>query len=216
MKFKNTLLSLLRHSLTMAGGALAISPDPKLQALGIVLAALGSGWGAKDEHTAENPGAKSSGGASIVPLIAFAIVGALASVTFTGCVNAPGTSQLDPVKVEENTARLAKIASLAALTTEPGAASELQRISAGVDAVFARGTLTPQQINVFLDELKVEPKNRLLMAGLITELYTIFTDLTGQTLPDISHPLAIATLNGLKRGITEALALQAAVQPVAK
>lgn len=211
MKFKNTLLSLLRHGLTMAGGALAISPDPKMQALGIVLAALGSGWGAKDEHSAENPGAKP--GAGVLPLIAFALIGALASVTVTGCVNTPGTSQLDPVRTEANATRLAKVASLAVLTSEPAASSELARVADRIDLVLNRGTLTPEQIGAFLDALKIEERNRLLVAGLVTELTGIFTELTGQTIPDLTHPLATATLRGVQRGIRDALALQAAVQP---
>lgn len=56
MKFTNTFLSLLRHTLTTVGGALAISPEPQTKTIGMILVGLGTLWGTYDEHKAENPG----------------------------------------------------------------------------------------------------------------------------------------------------------------
>jgi hypothetical protein len=216
MKTKNTFLSFLRHAASLAGGILIANPDPRFQALGAVLGALGAGWGMKDEHAAENPGAPKSpvGGSVGMILLTFACF--IGASTFTGCAGAPGTSRLDPVRVETNATRLAKAASLVVLNSDPDEAAELKKIADRIEVVITRGTLSHEQIALFLDALDVKPKNRLLVAALVTELTGIFTDLTGQTLPDISHPLASATLRGVRAGITEALALQAAVQPVAK
>lgn len=213
MKFKNTFLSIVRHTLTTVGGVLIANPDPRYAAIGAGLVAIGGLWGAGDENKAEN-GGKSSG--IPVSVLALGLVGFIAATTFTGCASAPGTTQFDPVRIEANATRLAKGASLVVLNSDPEEAAELRKIADRINVVIARGTLSHEQIALFLDALDVKPKNRLLVAALVTELTAIFTDLTGQTLPDISHPLASATLRGVKQGITEALALQAAVQPAGK
>jgi hypothetical protein len=220
MKLKNTLLSIVRMALVSGGtylvnsGKLSAGDAQALTGLG--LAILGAIWDAKDEHSAENPGLTlpTLPPGAVRLLVGMCILGS--ALTFTGCASAPGGAPIDVVRVEKNATRIVKVAAIYALQTEPGAGAELQRISAGVDTVFGRGSLTPEQLNAFLDELKVRPENRLLMAAAITEVYEIITDLTGAKLPDITHPVVVAALNGVKAGIAEALALQAAVQPAAK
>lgn len=213
MKFKNTFLSLLRHALTTVGGALSISPEPQTQAIGLVLVALGGVWGAKDEHAAENPGGK-AGGSPLVPLLVFALIGAVASIGFTGCASSPG-APIDLAKVERGTKSAVKIAAVVVLQNEPGAAAELRRISAGADSVFVTGELTPEQLRGFLDALKVRPENRLLIAAAIEEARLHIVELTGNTTLNPSSPVVAAALRGTIAGIDEALALQAAVQPAA-
>lgn len=60
MNLKNTGLSILRHVLTAAGGAV-IANNPHIDgnliqlAIGGLMAVFGLVWGAKDEYKAENP-----------------------------------------------------------------------------------------------------------------------------------------------------------------
>jgi hypothetical protein len=211
MKFKNTFLSALRHTLTTVGGMLSVSPEPQTMAIGILLVAIGTGWGAKDEHSAENPGGKSSIGSGVAGLLVFACLGALASLGFTGC--ATGGGKVDPARAEARAYTLVNTAAVLVLADDPGAADELRSVAAGVDTVFTLGTLSPEQLNTFLEALQVPPEKRLLLAVALNNAYQLYTAETGRPLVDVNDPTAAAILKGVRRAINDALRFSTAFPP---
>lgn len=210
MKFKNTFLSIVRHTLTTVGGVLIANPDPRYQAIGAGLVAIGGLWGAGDESKAENPGAKP--GAGVAPVLVFCLLASGLCIGFTGCASAPGAAPA-PVRTELAAYTLTKNAGLLVLAKEPGAADELRAVAAGVDTVFTLGTLSPQQLATFLDALHVRPESRLLIGSALSDAYNLYTATTGKPLVDASDPTAAAILKGVRRGIDDALAFSAAFQP---
>lgn len=212
MKSKNSFYSFLRHAASVAGGALFTNPDPRLQALGVVLGALGTGWGVNDEFKAENSG-KSLIGKSEVPLVVFAFIGAsLLTLVSGGCAGSPGTGAT-PAQLEARAYALVNTAGVIVAHDNPELASEIERIATGVDAVFANGVLTSEQLKAFLGALNVPEEKRLLVAVGVNNAYELYKAETGKELIEVSNPAAAAILRGVKRGITDAIALTQAFSP---
>ena len=209
MKLKNTFLSILRHTLTTVGGVLIASPEPQSAAIGAILVSIGGLWGARDEHKAENPGAKSAIGGGVSMLV-LGLAGFLAASTFTGCASLG--AKATPAQLEARAYALINTAGVVVIADNPGAVAEIERIAAGVDAVFANGTLTPEQLSNFLTALKVPEEKRLLLAIGLNNAYQLYTAETGRPLVDVSDPSAAAILRGVRRGITDAIAFSQAFQ----
>lgn len=209
MKTKNTFFSFLRHFASTAGGVLLANPDPRFQALGAVLSAFGAGWGMQDEHAAENPGMKLPPGppSAAMLILSFASF-AIASFT-SGCASGPAT----PAQLEARAYALVNTAGVLVAKDDPALAAEIERIAAGVDAVFEKGVLTPQQLAAFLAAINVpEDKRALLVIGL-NNAYELYKAETGRDLIEVSNPTAAAILRGVKRGITDAIAITQALKP---
>jgi len=204
MKFQNTFFSLLRHAITTIGGALVVSPEPQTKAIGIVLMALGGLWGSADEYKAENP----TSPLNVPPaamLMLCALLGAGLSFGVSGCATAPGAVG-NPALQEQAAYTGTKTAVLLVLQNEPKAEVALVALADGIDAVFTSGKLSPEQLKMALDALKVSPKSQLLIASAINDAYGLYTAATGQQVIVVTDPTATAILKGVKRGITEGIA----------
>jgi hypothetical protein len=212
MKSKNSFYSFLRHAAGVIGGSLVGNPDPRLAALGWALGALATSWGVSDEFKAENPGMKPPAGNGHVGMILFCFLAASVCTTFTGCASGSG-AKATPAQLEARAYALVNTAGVVIAHDNPELAGEIQRIAAGVDAVFEKGVLTPEQLKAFLGALNVPEDKRLLVAVGVNNAYELYKAETGQELIDVSNPVAAAILRGVKRGITDAIALTQAFQP---
>lgn len=209
MKLTNSTLSFIRHLLTSVGTAVAtLSPDPMTKIIASAVATAAASWGIHDEFTAENPGSglklPPPGGAVVTLLTICALLGF--SMSLTGCASVGSTA---PASVE--TQRLAaytlsKNATILVLQKEPGAEASLVKLTAGIDAVFSAGELTPEQIKAALDALKVSPKNQLLIASALTDAYNLYVAATGKKIVVTTDPTAKAILDGVKSGISDGVA----------
>lgn len=218
MQLKNSTLSFIRHLLTSVGTAIATaSPDPTTKAIAAAVAAAAAAWGVQDEYLAENPGSKppTLPPGVVAPVVAV-LIGIAASIGFTGCATTASNSSAPAASAE--TQRLAaytltKNATLLILQKEPGAEASLAAVSAGIDAVFAKGELTPEQLKAALDALKVSPKSQLLLASALTDAYNLYVAATGQKIVVTTDPTATAILKGVQQGIGDGIAFARAFQP---
>jgi hypothetical protein len=210
MKSKNSFYSFLRHAAGVIGGSLVGNPDPRLAALGWALGALATTWGVSDEFTAENPSMKPPTSNGHVGMILFCFLAAGVCTTFTGCASSPGAIKASPAQLEARAYALVNTGAVLVANDKPELIAEIGRIAAGVDAVFEKGTLTPEQLNTFLAALNVPEEKRLLLAVGLNNAYQLYTSETGKPLVDVTDPTAAGILKGVKRGITDAIAFSQA------
>lgn len=203
---KAQLIGFLRHMASVAGGVLIANPDPRIMAAGALLSALATG-----HSYAVKRDPKSPIGTNVAPLLVLACVLAGVGLGTVGCKTASGAP--DTARTELVAYTSVKTAAVVVLQRDPGAADELQRIAAGVDTVFAKGSLDAGQLAAFLDSIKVRPEHRLIVASALSDAYSIYTATTGKPLVDVADPQAAAILRGVRRAVTDALALQKALAP---
>jgi hypothetical protein len=200
---KQQLLGLLRHVATTTGGVLMTSNDERYVAAGVLLALLGTGdsYRAKRVRPLKVP--------SIAPLLVCALLG-LFAMGLTGCATSGGAPDRTEVAAAI-TQPVVKNLVVPLLNKNPELEPALQAVAAGIDVVFNQGTLTPEQLRSFIDALAVkhpqmDERDKLVIGSAIWDAYTIYTEMTGKTVVEITDPAASALLDAFRKGIVDGIA----------
>jgi hypothetical protein len=239
------IFGLLRHAATVAGGVLLASGtqsnSPTQSGIGLLLTLLGGGASlAKHAEPAAQvtiaTSSTSSGPASaptaeaapaptpspintIVPLILAALlvgigfVGTACSSTSTtgGKINIDAAAAITQIAVKNIVVPV--------LTRNPSLEPAFIDLAAGIDDVFARGELTPEQITAFVAVLGkkysgLKEQDLLLITSAIEDAYTLYSTTTGKKILVTTDPDAAKVLLGFKNGLLSGISFYHATQGI--
>lgn len=213
---KDQAIGLLRHAATIAGTILSTSTDARYQAAGVALIAIAAGhsYRAKRVPKLQVPDINLPG----VHVFACALLGAFA-LGMMGCSSVP--SESGPSQAEYAAAitqPVVKNVVVPILSKNPDLEPALLAVASGIDVVFNKGTLTPEQLREFVDSLsakypKLDERDKLVLGSAIWDAYTIYTRMTGKTVVVVSDPTARALLEAFRQGINDGIAFYHAFKP---
>jgi hypothetical protein len=213
---KQQAIGLFRHAITIAGTVLTTSTDVRYQAIGaaLIIAAAGHSVSAKRIRPLQVPDMNVPG----PHVFMFALLG-LASFGLFGCSSVPSSTA--PGQAEYAAAitqPVVKNVVVPILSKNPDLEPALVAVATGIEVVFQKGTLTPEQLREFVDALavkypKLDERDRLVLGSAIWDAYTIYTQLSGKTIVEVTDPTARAMLEAFRQGITDGIAFYHAFRP---
>lgn len=137
------------------------------------------------------------------------LITALALLSFaTGCttgqgiVTSPDVAQLVTQTVITNTVP-------AVLNKNPKYEAALLALVDGVDLVFNKGTLTPEDVNAYLTLIAaktgLDDQTKFLLGSAMLDLFNIYTKTYGVKVATTADPRFVAILNAFKDGVREGI-----------
>jgi hypothetical protein len=231
------VLGLLRHTATALGGAALTYPDPNVKLAGALLLALGGITSIVSNSdtpplvpltippltAGEVPQVPASPVQQKAPVVSsqvvsLLVVGLLAAISLgaVGCTTTGAIAQQDVVAAITTPVTTDLVIPL--LLKNPKLEPVLTAISEGIDTVFNTGTVTPVEINAFVNALSVkypqlDAADKLLIVSTVQQILTVYTTTTGKALVDATDPTAKALLNAFKAGIDQGIADFHALEP---
>jgi len=224
MKTTNTFLSLLRHALSTVGGILIVSPEPQTKTIGTILVALGTLWGAVDEHKAENPGGGlklpgSGSGTSLLILCALLGLG-IGSTLFSGCATTAAAPSAKQTQLTAAVLNLAGTSVAPILQKNPAYIPVAQAVVDGLDTLTT-GTFDAAKIGSWITQLAVrkgwDAAQTIYAQTITTAAWSIYTTSSGQSSAQIADPNVQTWLKAFRAGLGNAITIaQALNAPSAK
>lgn len=205
---------ILRHVATTAGGVLLVSPDPRFQVAGVILTALGTG----SSYVSKRPGKIRP---INVPPVHLLVIG-LSLCALLGAVGCAGPAATGGATKAEVTAAITQPVTknlvVPLLLKNPQLEPALQALASGIELVFNKSTLTPAEIKYFLDALAIEypqldDRDKLVIGSAVMDAYTIYTELSGKAVVDVTDPDARQLLEAFRRGVLDGIAFYHAFKP---
>lgn len=127
---------------------------------------------------------------------------------FTGCASTG--SKINPATLELAVG-VASDASALVLQKNPKAAPVLRSLSAGLDAVLTKKTLTPEEVKAFVilitQDANLTPAEQLLIGRAVQRTHGILITYFGTPELNIENPQVRAALERIRTAINDTLAL---------
>ncbi len=141
--------------------------------------------------------------ASCVGVVAFCLCGV------TGCATSGNSAAAAPEVAELVAQTVITNTVPAVLNRNPSYEAALLALVDGVDIVFAKGSLSAEDVNLYLDLIAgrngLDPDTRLLLGSAILDLYGIYTKTAGVKVASTADPKFAALLNSFRDGVREGI-----------
>ncbi len=151
--------------------------------------------------------------AAFIGAICFCLVGA------TGCATSGGSAAATPQVAELVAQTVITNTVPAVLNRNPAYEAALLALVDGVDLVFAKGSLSAEDVNLYLDLVAgrngLDPDTRLLLGSAILDLYNIYTKTAGVKVASTADPKFAALLNSFRDGVREGIRRYHVFKPAA-